>query len=197
MRPGEITTVIGRSATFRGDLSSTDDLQIDGSFEGTIRLSSGRLTIGAEARVYASIVAPEVVVFGRVEGDIRVTGRVDLRSTAVVLGDIFAGRLSMEENASLRGQVDPSRAGETVPPAVGAPAGSFPSGTTRPAISATTGTLGAPRDPDLFNSQTGSSMHQSRQMPSALAALAAAARQDSGSETAASRNEDEDGGSTR
>jgi cytoskeletal protein CcmA (bactofilin family) len=191
MRPGEITTIIGRSATFRGELSSTDDLQIDGSFEGTIRQSSGRLTIGAEARVQASIVAPDVVVFGRVEGDIRATGRVDLRSTAVVLGDIFAGRLSMEENASLRGQVDPTRAGETAPPVA-----SVSPKATRQASSAAAGGLGSPRKPDLFDSETGSSIQQGRQMPSALAAFAAAARQESNPESATPRNEDEDGGST-
>jgi len=196
MTPGEITTVIGRSATFRGDLSSTDDLQIDGSFEGTIRQTSGRLTIGAEARVYASIVAPEVIIFGRVEGDIRATGRVDLRSTAVVLGDIFAGRLSMEENCSLRGQVDPSRAAETAPPVAATPSGSHPSGATRAAALPATGTLAAPRNPDLFNSQTGSSINPGRQMPSALAAFAVAGRQDNGPENATSRNEGEDGGSS-
>ncbi len=188
MRPGEITTVIGRSATFRGDLSSTDDLQIDGSFEGTIRQSSGRLTIGAEARVYASIVAPEVVVFGRVEGDIRASGRVDLRSTAVVLGDIFAGRLSMEENASLRGQVDPSRAGETAPPAtVSSPATS--SGL-RPATAPA-----ASRSTDYYNSQTGSSALPSRPLPSALAAFANAGRQDSGPESHNDDSDQEDGAS--
>ncbi len=177
MKPGESITVIGRTATFRGDLSSTDDLQIDGSFEGTIRQISGRLTIGAEAEVYASIVAPEVIVFGRVEGDIRAAGRVDLRSTAVVLGDIFAGRLSMEENASLHGQVDPARAGETTPtPVVNSP-----------------GSLGAPRSIDYYNSPAGSSVHQGRPMPSALAAIAAAGRQDAGSESRGDSGDQEDG----
>jgi len=185
MRPGEITTVIGRSATFRGDLSSTDDLQIDGSFEGTIRQSSGRLTIGAEARVYASIVAPEVVIFGRVEGDIRATGRVDLRSTAVVLGDIFAGRLSMEENSSLRGQVDPSRAGETEPAVVPSPGvSSGPRPVAAPAASKST---------DYYNSQTGSSALPSRPLPSALAAFAAAGRQDSSPESRNEGSDHEDG----
>ena len=163
MRPGEGSTVIGRSATFRGDLSSTEDLQIDGTFEGTIRLSSGRLTVGAEARVKASIAAPEVVVFGQVDGDIRATGRVDLRSTAVVLGDVFAARLSIEENATLHGQVDPTRAVETAPVE---------------AAAAPTGLLGVPRTPDLFNTQTGLPLNQVRQMPSALAAIAAASRQE-------------------
>ncbi len=185
MRPGEVTTVIGRSAIFRGDLSSTDDLQIDGEFEGTIRQSSGRLTVGVEARVYASIVAPEVVIFGRVEGDIRATGRVDLRSTAVVLGDIFAGRLSMEENSSLRGQVDPSRAGESAP----ASAVDTAPEVARLLPSAAPGFLGAPRTADLFNTQTGSALHQGRQMPSALAAIAAAGRQDTGSESPTSHHE--------
>jgi cytoskeletal protein CcmA (bactofilin family) len=188
MRPGEITTVIGRSATFRGDLSSTDDLQIDGSFEGTVHQSSGRLTIGVEAQVYAGIVAPEVVVFGRVEGDIRASGRVDLRSTAVVLGDIFAGRLSMEENASLRGQVDPSRAGETT----AAPGGTSPGGpdAQRPVVA-----ISAARTPDYYSSQAGSSTHQSRPMPSALAAIAAAGRQDSGPEPRHDGSGNDDGSS--
>ena len=188
MRPGEITTVIGRSATFRGELSSTDDLQIDGSFEGTIRQSSGRLTIGVEARVYASIVAPEVVIFGRVEGDIRASGRVDLRSTAVVLGDIFAGRLSMEENASLRGQVDPSRAGETAPPVA----------VTSPAAPSDVRPVAAPaasRSTDYYNSQTSSSALPSRPLPSALAAFAAAGRQDSSPESRNEGSDHEDGSS--
>jgi len=182
MRPGEGSTVIGRSATFRGDLSSTEDLQIDGTFEGTIRLSSGRLTVGLEARVKASIAAPEVVVFGQVDGDIRATGRVDLRSTAVVLGDVFAARLSIEENATLHGQVDPTRAAETAPVEVASPA-------PVPAAAAPTGLLGVPRTPDLFNMQTGLPLNQTRQMPSALAAIAAASRQEPSSQPAP-RDED-------
>jgi cytoskeletal protein CcmA (bactofilin family) len=176
MKPGEGSTVIGRSATFRGDLSSTEDLQIDGTFEGTIHLSSGRLTVGLGARIKASIAAPEVVVFGRVDGDIRATGRVDLRSTAVVLGDVFAARLSIEENAALHGQVDPTRATEVVP--VEAKIAALV-----PATAATAPLLSVPRTPDLFNMQTGLPLNQTRQMPSALAAIAAASRQEPGSQS--------------
>lgn len=174
MRSGEVSTVIGRTATFRGDLSSTDDLQIDGEFEGTIRLTGGRLTVGPEAHVKASIVAPEVAIYGWVEGDIRATGRVDLRSTAVVAGDIFAGRLSIEENASLHGQVDPSRAVETVPAS---------DAEVRPAFSVVEGTRSVPRTAELFNTENGALPSSGRQMPSALAAIAAAGRFDAGSET--------------
>jgi len=197
MRPGEVSTVIGRTATFRGDLSSMDDLQVDGEFEGTIRQTGGRLTVGAEARVKASIIAPDVVIHGRVEGDIRATGRVDLRSTAVVIGDIFAGRFSIEENASLRGQVDPSRAGEAVPVLSAEVPGSG-----RSVLSVVEGSLSTPRTAELFNTETGAALSSGRQMPSALAAIAAAGRLDAGSETGSPyyespyvKREDKDGGS--
>ena len=179
MRPGEVSTVIGRTATFRGDFSSTDDLQVDGKFEGTIRLTGGRLTVGTEAHVNASIAAPDVVIYGRVDGDILATGRVDLRSTAVVVGDIFAGRFSMEENASLQGDVDPSRAGEAAPLS-----SAEPSNVARPVVEES---LSTTRTADLFNTETGATLGSGRQMPSALAAIAAAGRLDAGSETVPSR----------
>jgi cytoskeletal protein CcmA (bactofilin family) len=47
-----------------------------------------------------------------VEGEIRATGRVELRNGAVVLGDVFSTRLSMEDGAVLRGGVDPSKAAD-------------------------------------------------------------------------------------
>jgi cytoskeletal protein CcmA (bactofilin family) len=181
MRPGEVATVIGHSAKLRGELSCADDLQIEGEFEGTIRQTGGRLTIGAEARVYASIWATDVVVYGNVEGDIRASGRVDLRSSAVVNGDIFAGRLSMEEDATLHGQVDPSRAGEEEP-ALQENAGPQVVPVSQPQLFP----VGAAEDsePVLLDEReysipAATSVTQSgRVLPSALAAFAAGGRQD-------------------
>jgi len=169
MKPGDGSTFIGKPAKFNGDLSTTDDLQIDGEFEGTIKVTGARLTVGADARVRASITAGDVVIFGRVEGDIYASGRVDLRSSAVVLGDIFAGRLSIEDNAALRGYVDPSRSGESAsakPAAV----------TSRPGLATASSMLGGSRSPELVAAPT--PVPQGRQMPSALAAIAAAGRSD-------------------
>jgi cytoskeletal protein CcmA (bactofilin family) len=193
MKPGEGSTVIGKSATFRGDLSSTEDLQVDGVFEGTIRMSSGKLTVGPDARVRASIAAPEVTVFGKVEGDIRATGRVELRANSVMVGDVFATRFSIEENAALRGYVDPSRAAEPIPAPAAVVSAKVPSPVAAPIaarpvpVAATTaGVLPTPRTPGLFNTQTGTPTHSSRQMPTALAAIAAAGLQEpSGDEAAA------------
>jgi cytoskeletal protein CcmA (bactofilin family) len=114
MIPNEGATVIGREIKFRGDITGSTDLLIDGEVDGMIRLPTARLTVRADGRVRASVVAQDVVVIGFIEGEIRATGRVELRNGAVVLGDVFATRLSIEDGATLRGTVDPSRANEPV-----------------------------------------------------------------------------------
>jgi cytoskeletal protein CcmA (bactofilin family) len=105
MKPSEGSTVIGRSVTIRGDVTGKEDLFMDGVVEGTIALPENRLTVGPNARVLADVEAREVVIFGLVEGNLHATGRIELRESAVVEGDIVAARLSIEENANMRGRV--------------------------------------------------------------------------------------------
>jgi cytoskeletal protein CcmA (bactofilin family) len=114
MMPNDTATVIGRSMKVRGEFSGADDLLVDGEIDGVIRLAASRLTVRADGVVRAMVIAKDVVL-GRIEGEIRAAGRLELRSGAVVIGDVFAGRLSMEEGASLHGKVDPTRAGESLP----------------------------------------------------------------------------------
>jgi cytoskeletal protein CcmA (bactofilin family) len=106
MKPAEGSTVIGKSVIIRGGISGNEDLYIDGDVEGTVTLPESRLTIGPNARVRADISAREVVIFGHLTGNVQATGRVDLRQSAFVSGDILAGRLSIEESAVLTGRVE-------------------------------------------------------------------------------------------
>src|SRR5665213_1309944 len=106
MKPSEGSTVIGKSVTIRGELSGREDLFMDGTIEGTITLSESRLTIGPNARVQADLDARDVVIYGRVDGKVHAAGRIELRDSAVVRGDIVAERLSIEENASMKGRVE-------------------------------------------------------------------------------------------
>jgi cytoskeletal protein CcmA (bactofilin family) len=116
MKPAEGSTVIGKSVTIRGEVAGKEDLYMDGVVEGTIALPENRLTVGPNARVMADVNAHEVVIFGLVEGNLRASGRIELRASAVVKGDIVAERLSIEENASMKGRVDLSEvAAEAVP----------------------------------------------------------------------------------
>jgi cytoskeletal protein CcmA (bactofilin family) len=106
MKPAEGSTVIGKSVVIRGDLSGNEDLYMDGDIEGTITLTDSQLTVGPNARVHADVSVRDIVVFGRLTGNIQATGRVDLRQSAFVNGDVLAGRLSIEESAILKGRVE-------------------------------------------------------------------------------------------
>ena len=116
MIPTEGATVIGRETKFRGEISGSTDLIIDGEVEGTIRLTGAKLTVRPEGRVKATVAAQDVAIAGHLDGEIRATGRVELRDGAVVLGDVCAKSLSIEDGATLRGGVDPTRAAEPFPP---------------------------------------------------------------------------------
>ncbi len=106
MKLPEGSAVIGKSVTIRGELSGNEDLYMDGVVEGTISLPESRLTVGPNARVLADLEVHDVIIYGRVEGNIRAAGRIELRESAVVKGDIIAERLSIEENASIKGKVE-------------------------------------------------------------------------------------------
>jgi cytoskeletal protein CcmA (bactofilin family) len=106
MKTAEGSTVIGKSVTIRGDLSGKEDLYMDGDIEGTITLQESSLTVGPNAHVVADIQARDVIVLGRVSGNLQATGRVELRHSASVQGDISAARLSIEDNAVLKGRVE-------------------------------------------------------------------------------------------
>jgi len=107
MAAGDGTTAtIGKSVQIRGEVKGSEDLLVDGLVEGTITLTESRLTIGANATVKANVSARDVVVLGKLNGDVSATGRVELRSGSHVSGDLRAGRLSIEENAVFSGKVD-------------------------------------------------------------------------------------------
>jgi cytoskeletal protein CcmA (bactofilin family) len=121
MKPAEGSTVIGKSVIIRGEVSGNEDLYIDGDVEGTVTLAENRLTIGPNARVRADISVRDVIVFGHLTGNVQATGRVDLRQSALVKGDILAGRLSIEESAVLTGRVELKASPEASKPSVPAP----------------------------------------------------------------------------
>src|SRR5258708_37495586 len=105
MKPAEGSTVIGKSVVIRGELSGSEDLYIDGDVEGTVTLPESRLTIGPNARVRADIHVRDVIIFCHLTGNVQATGRVDLRQSALVNGDILAGTLSNQEIAVLTSHV--------------------------------------------------------------------------------------------
>jgi len=118
MKPVEGSTVIGKSVVVRGELSGNEDLYMDGDLEGAITLADSRLTLGPNARVVADLVVRDLIVFGNLKGNVRASGRIELRQSAVVSGDIVASRLSIEDSALIQGNVELTVAAASTAPAV-------------------------------------------------------------------------------
>ena len=74
--------------------------------EGTIELRGNSLTIGPHGQVKANINAKDVVVQGKLDGNIQATQRAELKKSAVAVGDIVTQRVSIEEGAYFKGKVD-------------------------------------------------------------------------------------------
>jgi len=103
-------SVIGPTLVFKGELSADEDLIIDGHIEGTIAHHDKHLTVGKQGRVKADIHASSVIIMGRLEGNIHCEGVVSLSKDSIVKGDIFCGRIVMEDGARFMGRIDMGQA---------------------------------------------------------------------------------------
>ena len=96
---------IGRSLVIKGEVSGTESLYIDGRIEGTVDFAGHGVTIGRDGSVAANISAREVVILGKVQGNIQCTDRLDIRSEGSLTGDVVTQRISIEDGAILKGSV--------------------------------------------------------------------------------------------
>ena len=95
--------------TVTGELSSDQDLLIDGVYDGQISIPEQHLTIGPSARVKAKILARRVTIHGQFEGAITATQQVSLEQTAAVQAHLQTPSVEIVEGAEFNGSVDPSR----------------------------------------------------------------------------------------
>jgi cytoskeletal protein CcmA (bactofilin family) len=97
---------IGKGLFIKGEITGTESLFIDGKVEGTIVLPGNRVTIGRNGQVASSITAREIVILGKVRGNIIATDRVDIRAEGALTGDVTASRISIEDGAFFKGGID-------------------------------------------------------------------------------------------
>lgn len=118
-----ITSVLGSAIAWKGTLSGSGGVRIEGAFEGDISLK-GMLVVGETGRVTCNqLRANLVIVAGSVRGDI-VAEKLEIRSTGRVWGNVITAAFSTEEGAFLRGQVTMEEKvdiGEVTLPEVSAP----------------------------------------------------------------------------
>ena len=103
--PGD-QAIISKGLFVKGEISGTESLYIDGKVEGAINLPGNRVTVGRNGQVGANMTAREVVVLGKVRGNVSATDRVDIRAEGALSGDVAAARISIEDGAFFKGGID-------------------------------------------------------------------------------------------
>lgn len=112
------TAMIGMTVKIKGDISSDENLVIEGQVDGTITLNSHELTVGQSGRVNANVSAKLIKIDGQVNGDIVGKEKVTISKTGNVRGNIVAPVVILEEGGKFKGTIDmgaTSSAGGEVP----------------------------------------------------------------------------------
>jgi cytoskeletal protein CcmA (bactofilin family) len=100
---------LGPSLEIKGKIAGEEDLQIDGKVDGPIALQGQKLIAGRGAQLNSEISAREIVVYGKVQGNLRAQDRVEIKKDGAVFGDITTARISIEDGAIFKGRIEIER----------------------------------------------------------------------------------------
>ena len=100
---GNSATLISAGTTLMGDVTSDNDLRIDGTIRGNV-YSTSKIIIGATGFVEGNIDGQQADITGKVQGNITVKELLQLKGQCNVQGNITAEKLQIEPTASFNGQ---------------------------------------------------------------------------------------------
>jgi len=99
--------VLSSDVEIKGTIKFQKELLIDGKVEGEIN-SDGALTVGENADIRAEVKTKSITIYGKVQGNITVSERCELKSQCTLQGDLKAARLIIEEGATFIGKSEVS-----------------------------------------------------------------------------------------
>jgi cytoskeletal protein CcmA (bactofilin family) len=120
--PAGSTAHVGASLRIKGEISGNEDLHVDGSIEGSIRLQERKLTVGPSGKVTADVVAREVVVYGSSKGNLRAGDRIEIKKDGSVVGELTTARIIIEDGAHFKGSIEIDRNPSDIGPDLDKPA---------------------------------------------------------------------------
>ncbi len=100
---GEITTLLGRGATFEGKLTFDGTVRIDGRVKGEV-FSDDTLVIGEGAIVEAEIEVGEIIIQGTVVGNIKAMKSIEIHAPGRVKGDLHTPTLQIDKGVIFEGR---------------------------------------------------------------------------------------------
>ena len=98
--------MIGSTVKVKGEITSGENLVIEGQVEGSITCNSHEVTVGASGNVKADVTAKTIRIEGTVEGDITGHEKVIITKSGKVRGNIVAPAMSLEDGAKFKGSID-------------------------------------------------------------------------------------------
>ncbi len=98
---------LGKTIVLKGELRSSEDLTLEGRFDGPITCENAAVVLTATAIVTGSIIARDITVFGRIAGKLVATERVTIRREAEVTGQVVSKRFVLDDDALFNGRVKP------------------------------------------------------------------------------------------
>lgn len=123
---GEITTLLGRGATFEGKLTFDGTVRIDGRFKGEV-FSEDTLVIGEGAVVEAEIDIGEIIITGTVVGNVKASRSIEIHAPGRVKGDLHTPTLMIDKGVIFEGRSFMEAAnGGLKPPALAKPTAPTP-----------------------------------------------------------------------
>lgn len=99
------TTILAGGITIEGELTSDDEVQIEGTFKGRLTAKDS-VSVANGAVVEAEISGSSVHIGGHVTGNVTAGDRVEIQPGARLVGDVKAARLTIADGASFKGNVD-------------------------------------------------------------------------------------------
>lgn len=103
--PDKVNAVIGKDTYFKGSIKAKGLIRIDGEMEGEID-TQGDVIIGEEGRVKLDLKARHVAIAGRFEGNIEALGKLEIRSSGIVVGSVKTNGLIVDDGAIFSGNME-------------------------------------------------------------------------------------------
>ncbi len=99
-------TIIGKDISIEGDIRGNEHLVIDGSVKGNIEMAAHNFTLGPDGKVEGEIHAQNISISGRMKGNIKTPGKIEITKEADFRGDICAKSIAVENGAFFKGSVE-------------------------------------------------------------------------------------------
>src|SRR5215471_1718885 len=110
---GSNGAAIGKSLVIKGEVSGSESLYIDGTVEGSINLPGNRVTVGSNGQVNANVTAREIIVQGKIVGNVNASDSLKVHSEGSLTGDAVAQRISLDDGAFFKGKIDIRGSGQS------------------------------------------------------------------------------------